>query len=119
MGHTLESTLKILTDFYIEKNQLHAVVVMDEKIEEEESQSLSKANKTLTPKTRRLVLARDNGCKYKDPQTGQVCGSKHFEQVDHKTSQWAGGNHAAVNLQVLCANHNRFKYRKETQLRWL
>jgi hypothetical protein len=40
-------------------------------------------------------------------------------QIDHKTSRWAGGNHAVSNLQVLRANHNLYKYRKETQLRFI
>lgn len=142
LGHTLESALKILTDFYMAENNLNpddslnsdnAVTIENDRSEGEptllgnsaekfgnaEVSKPTRINKTLTPKTRREVLARDNGCKYKDSKTGRVCGSKHFEQVDHKISQWAGGNHDPANLQVLCANHNRLKYRKEAQLRWL
>jgi hypothetical protein len=113
MPLTMESAFKILSDFYrTENNLLDEASPTDKKTEE-------KLNKTLTPKTRREIIARDKCCQYKDPKTGQLCGSKYFEQVDHKTSRWAGGNHAPKNLQVLCANHNRFKYRKESQLRWL
>ncbi|MNT18843.1 hypothetical protein D3C72_1540670 [compost metagenome] len=113
LPQTLESVLKILTDFYAAENGLTEAtmtVVQNLKVN---------ANKTLTPKTRRDVIARDKCCQYKDPKTGQLCGSKYFEQVDHKTSCWAGGNHKLENLQVLCANHNRFKYRKEAQLSWV
>jgi membrane-associated HD superfamily phosphohydrolase len=113
LPQTMESAFKILSDFYIAENKL-----MDESSPIAEK-STEKINKTLTQKTRRDVIVRDKCCQYKDPKTGQMCGSKYFEQVDHRTSQWAGGNHVKTNLQVLCANHNQFKYRKESQLRWL
>lgn len=113
MPQTMESAFKILAHFYMSENGL-----LEETVPTTEN-SNEKTNKTLTPKTRREVIARDKCCQYKDPKTGQMCGSKYFEQVDHKTSRWAGGTHNPANLQVLCANHNRFKYRKEAQLRWL
>jgi hypothetical protein len=121
MTHSTESLLKILTDFYIKENRLDEVLPLadDAPNAEVTEETTAKQHKTLTPKTRRLVLARDKCCQYKDPKSGQLCGSKYFEQVDHKTSKWAGGNHNPENLQVLCGNHNRFKYRKEAQLRWL
>ena len=86
------------------------------------SESLSskkKLNKSLTPKTRRAVFKRDRCCQYKDPETGEICGETRFVQVDHKISLWAGGTHELENLQLLCANHNRRKYRKEAQMSWL
>jgi hypothetical protein len=73
-----------------------------------------RVNKSLTPKTRNEIFARDQGCQFKDRKTGRVCGSTRFSQVDHKTSQWAGGDHNQKNLQRLCANHNQFKYQQET-----
>ena len=76
-----------------------------------------RCNKTLTCKTRRFILQRDSCCQYKDPKTGRQCRNTFGLQVDHRTSQWAGGNHSLENLQTLCRTHNRFKYQKEAGLR--
>ena len=76
-----------------------------------------RSNKTLTCKTRKFILQRDSCCQYKDPKTGRQCRSTFGLQVDHRTSQWAGGNHSLENLQTLCRTHNRFKYQKEAGLR--
>lgn len=76
------------------------------------------ANKTLTEKTRKIILQRDVCCQYKDSKTGRQCRSTFGLQVDHRTSQWAGGNHSIENLQILCGRHNRFKYRQEASLSW-
>jgi len=114
-NHTLESVIEILANSFLRLNgELESKEVFESNIEIEES----KLNKTLTQKTRREVLARDKCCQFKDPKTGRVCGSKFTLQTDHKTSQWAGGNHEIKNLQALCASHNRYKYRREAQLRW-
>jgi hypothetical protein len=78
---------------------------------------VEKINKSLTQKTRVEILARDKCCQYRDPRTGKQCGSTYLNQTDHKISQWAGGNHAKVNLQTLCAGHNQQKYRNESQIK--
>jgi hypothetical protein len=130
-SQSMAAALEVIWDFYLVENKLVDATSGEttEKIEnldpdlkhhhERKIPALTKTNKTITPKTRREIFARDKCCQYKDPKTGRVCESKVFGQIDHKTSQWANGNHAPINLQVLCANHNRFKYRKESQLRWL
>ncbi len=76
-------------------------------------------NKSLTPKVRLKILDRDQCCQFKDPLTGRQCRSTFKLQIDHRTSQWAGGNHARDNLQVFCKMHNQLKYRKEAQLRFV
>ncbi|HWU42839.1 MAG TPA: HNH endonuclease signature motif containing protein [Bdellovibrio sp.] len=82
----------------------------------------SKSLKTLTPKTRRQIFQRDRCCQYIDKATGKQCGSTFLLQVDHKTprwtSRWTSEDHTPANLQLLCGEHNRFKYRKETGLRF-
>jgi hypothetical protein len=116
-NHTLASVIEILADLYLKKK---TVIVADSTmIGEVSKNALRKTHtyKTLTPKTKREVLARDKCCQFKDPKTGQVCGRTFSLQTDHKISRWAGGNHELTNLQALCANHNRFKYRNEAQLR--
>jgi len=121
-AHSMESIFEVLTNFYMIENDLieNALPSLEaDTLNNTNTTAPEKVNKTLTLKTRQSVIKRDKCCQYRDPKTGQLCGSNFFEQVDHKTSQWAGGNHAPSNLQVLCANHNRYKYRKEAQLRWL
>ncbi|MNL26681.1 hypothetical protein D3C87_1482220 [compost metagenome] len=119
--------LKILTDYYIKGNKLDEPPIGKENPARSaktvkskvESSTVVKVNKTLTPKTRREVLNRDKCCQFKNVETGEICGETGFAQVDHKTALWAGGTHEVGNLQQLCANHNRRKYRKEAQLSWL
>lgn len=55
--------------------------------------------------SRRVVFQRDQKC--------CVCGSKFQLQVDHIRPRWAGGGNEVANLQILCAVHNREKYRQE------
>lgn len=62
---------------------------------------------------KRQAHAKHSACQYKDPLSGKICGSKYFLQVDHIHSKWAGGSNESSNFQILCAAHNRFKYRKE------
>lgn len=129
---SMAAALEVTWDFYLKENNLvsespsklsPASKVISRKADKTETetrlQTKEKINKTLTPKTRREIFQRDKCCQYQDPKTGKVCESKIFGQIDHKTSRWANGNHEQKNLQVLCASHNRLKYRKEAQLRWL
>ena len=74
-------------------------------------------NKTLTPKTKKIILSRQKCCQFKNPLTGELCRSTFALEIDHKTSRWAGGNHHIENLQVLCSQHNKYKYQKEAQIR--
>lgn len=72
------------------------------------------AVKILTTSAKRVVHGTHMCCQYKDPVSGRICNSKWFLQIDHKQSRWAGGQHDIENLQVLCGQHNRLKYRHET-----
>lgn len=65
---------------------------------------------------KKQILNKDRCCQYKDPNTGKVCGSTRFTQVDHRHSVWAGGSNNIANLQILCFQHNQHKYRRETFL---
>jgi hypothetical protein len=58
---------------------------------------------------RRMVMLRDqNGCTYRDPKTGRVCGSKHGLQFDHKAPFSQGGPNTAENLTLRCGARNRY-----------
>jgi hypothetical protein len=59
---------------------------------------------------RKKVWLRDpNGCTYRDPKTGRVCGSKHGLQFDHVTPFSLGGANNAANLTLRCGAHNRYR----------
>jgi len=74
---------------------------------------LERVNKSVTPKTRQLVLAKSSCCVFKDPKTGRQCKSTFAPQTDHIQSRSSGGSHSIKNLQTLCARHNRYKYQQE------
>ncbi len=69
-------------------------------------------NKTLTPKTKNVILSRDQSCQFKSPLTGQICGNKFHLEIDHIQPRYAKGSHAHDNLRVLCRQHNQFRYRE-------
>ncbi|MNY28437.1 hypothetical protein D3C86_1624110 [compost metagenome] len=131
MGQTLASVIEVLADLYLKTKTSGAakeepkqnLLVTPQKLgggfepSTTTSTKGARVNKTITPLTRRLILQRDKCCQYRDPKTEKICGSLRNPQVDHKTSRWAGGTNEYENLQQLCANHNRLKYRNEAQLR--
>jgi hypothetical protein len=67
-------------------------------------------------KDKRDVRARNNqhGCSFTNEATGQRCGSRHQEQLDHVVEYSRGGTNGAGNLQVCCAKHNRYRWRQRS-----
>ncbi|MEK7355647.1 MAG: HNH endonuclease [Bdellovibrionota bacterium] len=55
------------------------------------------------------------GCDFVDPETGNRCGSfhqLHQLQRDHVIEYSQGGSNGHENLQMHCAQHNRFRWRR-------
>ena len=77
--------------------------------------AISQKRPTVPMSIRRATIQRDQCCQWRDPKTGQKCGSTFQLQIDHIKSVWQGGGSEPENLQVLCAAHNRWKFRKETE----
>ncbi|WP_413613452.1 HNH endonuclease [Bdellovibrio sp. HCB-110] len=75
--------------------------------------------KPFTARTKKILINKDQCCQFRDPVTGRKCFSRWFLQTDHKQSRWAEGKNTLENAQLLCAQHNRLKYRQETGLKYL
>ena len=58
-------------------------------------------------------------CQFKDPLTKKVCGSRMFLTIDHIHPRWAGGTDEPSNLQILCNNHNMYRYKQQTRIKSL
>ena len=69
--------------------------------------------KPIPQSIKKHLLQTQPHCTFRDPQTDKVCGSKHFLQVDHIQSVSNGGSNELDNLQILCGQHNRYKFRQE------
>ncbi len=72
---------------------------------------------TVAVKTKAELLQSQKVCQYKDPITHHKCESLWQLQIDHIQPRWAGGSNEKSNLQILCANHNLDKYRKQAGLK--
>lgn len=112
------SVFEVLADQFLDKRSSRKSLQKDADLvgvdtNETTASESRRINKTLTIKTRKTIFHRDSCCQYKDPKTGRQCRSTFGLQIDHRTSQWAGGKNNLENLQVLCRQHNRFKYQKE------
>lgn len=109
--------LEYLADKVIKQKtgiKISKIVTMPEK-----SDANVAVNTVLRATTKKALFQQQVCCQWKDPQTGTACQSKWLLQVDHKHSRWAGGSHDNQNLQLLCANHNKLKYRQEAGIRYL
>jgi hypothetical protein len=86
--------------------------------------SEAEVKNTATPTRRKLPAAtlravhqRDVCCQWRDRETGKICGTRFQTQADHIQPLWAGGSDELENMQILCAAHNRLKYRQEAGIR--
>lgn len=78
--------------------------------------SAAYVRRSIKPNLRKSVFARDKCCQYRDPISHKMCGATQFLEIDHLQPVWAGGNNNPENLQVLCSQHNIYKYKKEAGL---
>ena len=75
----------------------------------------------LSKSTERIVFNRDQCCQFRaklpDNPTNKMCGSRWQLNIDHIRPVWAGGNNDLSNLRVLCGQHNRDLYRRQSNIR--
>lgn len=103
------------------KKRNAAASVAEVKVLGQDSKYLAKENKLkkfarkpIKEKLKKIILRKQPCCQFKDPESGKICGSARFLQIDHIQSVSAGGGNEYENLQILCAQHNRYKYQVET-----
>lgn len=60
------------------------------------------------------IFHRDQCCQYQNRKTGKKCEAKQYLTIDHIVPVWAGGSNDESNLRILCAAHNRFRFRRGT-----
>ncbi len=68
---------------------------------------------------RKDLLREHHSCQHVDASTKAKCTSTWKLQVEHIKPRWAGGEDAPENLTILCAQHNRQKYREQAGIRML
>ena len=69
------------------------------------------SGKPIPSSVKKSILSPNLGCQFKDSETGKICRSKHFIEVDHIQPRFAGGGNEAHNLRTLCRFHNQYRYR--------
>lgn len=84
---------------------------------ESSASNLAPIRKAIPLPQKRAIFQRDQCCQWKNPRTGQICGSKFQLQIDHKRPLWAEGQDLPENLQLLCSGHNQLKYRRQAGIR--
>lgn len=72
---------------------------------------------------RHAVWVRDGGrCTFTNEQTGEICDSKHYVELDHIKPFANGGEHRVENLRLRCRAHNHRHsietYGSQTANRW-
>jgi hypothetical protein len=81
----------------------------------EQKQTRTKNPRAISAGVRNEVFHRDESCRWN--HRGKPCCSTFQLQVDHRIPVWAGGGNEIENLQLLCAFHNRMKYKLESGMR--
>lgn len=87
--------------------------VADKMIQKQTKAQAPQPSKHVTVAKKKFVLRRDRCCQYEDPITKKQCGSRWNLQIDHIEPRWAGGSNELENLRLLCALHNRSRYREQ------
>lgn len=110
--------LNQLTDFSFpssrnSKENTNSISAMETRKDSSIPNAMNKSSSRITTQTKRSLLNPNATCIYVDPKTKHQCKAKVFLSMDHFTPQFAGGGHEPENLQVLCKNHNIYRYKKQ------
>src|SRR5262249_20843355 len=107
-----DSISHILPSANIKDGLVHLAKAHIKKTETKVIAKMAVKNRAYVPRpVRREVLQEQKCCQWRT--NGEICGSTFQLQTDHRQSLWAGGTSEKANLQLLCAFHNRLKYKQE------
>jgi hypothetical protein len=108
--------LKIREEIVSEAGEIQLEVEFEKAAEAKVS--VPKQTRARSPSVRGDRLIRKSnagqGCIFVDSLTGRRCGSKYQEQRDHVVEFSRGGSNEPENFQILCAKHNRFRWRQRS-----
>ncbi len=103
----------------INRDQKKKTLVQDQTVNDNHAGSGQRTY--LSKSTERIVFNRDQYCQFTaEPSaltTSKKCGSKWQLNIDHIQPVWAGGTNDLSNLRVLCGQHNRDLYRRQSNIR--
>ncbi len=105
----LPEFLELVSDKIIKQK---AGVRFKEQSTESSTATVAVNNRAIPLPIRKKEMLSQKCCQFKDKE-GNQCQSRWQLQVDHIRPRWAGGSNEIENLQILCSQHNRLKYRKE------
>lgn len=94
--------------------EVKALTLPVKEISPTQSIKTSLPSRTVSMSLRKILFSRSACCEYKDTKTGRQCRSTKFLEVDHIKPVWAGGANEPSNLRLLCSEHNKVLYRKQT-----
>ena len=82
---------------------------------EVEKRTTSKGHSAIAIK--KQLLNKEAVCQFVDTPSGKKCDSKLRLEIEHIKPRWAGGSDDPENLTLLCAQHNRHRYRQQSNQR--
>ncbi len=108
---TFAELFEIVGKFFISKHPLTKMVGSSDELK-----ATYEDPHYITPNLKRKAFQRDEYCKFKT--TAGFCKSKHQLQVHHIIPAWVGGKTVLENLQLMCAQHNRYVFREQIGRKW-
>lgn len=77
--------------------------------------AVEKGGRDIIPtKVKREIFKRYKCCQYVNKESKKSCKSQWQLQIEHIKPVWAGGNNDIENLSLLCGQHNRYNYLKQS-----
>lgn len=72
-----------------------------------------RGRKTIPVAIKEELFKKQKHCQYISKITNRKCESRWQLEIDHIQPVWAGGTNDITNLQILCSQHNKHRFRKQ------
>ena len=114
---TWDKVLEYVSDIVIQQKDKSRLINRDQKKDPLAYDHASNGErKSISKSIERSVFNRDQCCQFTTKTTTKICGSKWQLNIDHIQPVWAGGTNDISNLRVLCGQHNRDLYRRQSNI---